>query len=374
MSGYPLLLLALFTPLRGGMAMPDVYEHVFHADDAHPRKGEGDIIVLRDGRLLLTYTEFYEGGTDHSPARIMATISEDDGEMWSEPYVLQENVGGCNVMSVSFLRLNADEIALFYLVKNHPTRDCRVYMKRSSDEGQTWSEPVLVTADEGYFVLNNARVIRASTGRIIVPVSTYRNPETFGYWKSLVYYSDDGGRSWRRGKGEVALPDEVESRVGLQEPGVIELKDGRLMMYMRTGLGYVYRCYSKDQGETWSEPEPLDELKAPTSPVTIARMPSTGDLIVIWNDKGKFDLSGLSRRGADIIEGNFQRRAPLSIAISEDDSLTWRKVMDLEPTAISHYPSIDFKGEYVFITYYYQGHRHLKFVRMKVAELYSRLR
>jgi len=351
-----------------------IYKYTFRADSKHPRKGEGDIIVLRDGRLLLAYTEFYGGTADHSPAKIVATISEDDGDSWSEPYTLQENVGKCNVMSVSFLRLNGDEIALFYLVKNHPRKDCRVYMRKSFNDGQTWSKPRPVTSEMGYFVLNNARVIRTSTGRIIVPVSTYKDPETFGYWKSLIYYSDDDGETWLRSKNEVVLPNEMDSRVGLQEPGIIELKNGQLLMYMRTALGYIYQSISSDEGETWSYAKPLDNLKAPTSPATIARIPRTRDLIIIWNDKSCFNLNGLERRGSDITDSSYQRRSPLSVAISTDEGLTWIKVMDLEPTAICHYPSIDFKNDKIFITYYYQGHKHLRFVRMKIDDIYSKLK
>ena len=342
---------------------------VFWADHERPRRGEGDILVLGDGRLLLAYTEFYGGYADHSPARIMATTSTDDGETWSEPKTLQENVGGCNVMSASLLRLRSEGITLFYLVKSHPRMDCKVYMRRSDDEAETWSEPLRVIGDEGYYVLNNARVIQTSTGRVIVPVSTYQNPETFSHWKSLIYYSDDECETWHKG-GEVKLPREVDSRVGLQEPGVIELRDGRLMMYMRTALGYVYQSHSEDWGETWSEPRSITDLKAPTSPTTMARIPKTGDLIAVWNDKGMFNLEGLGRTGADITDREFQRRTPLSIAISRDEGLTWRKTLNLETEEVCHYPSIDFKDDQILITYYYKGHRNLKFVRIRVEELY----
>jgi len=41
-------------------------------------------------------------------------------------------------MSVSLLRLQNGEIALFYLLKNSE-QDCRPVMRLSRDEGTTWS-------------------------------------------------------------------------------------------------------------------------------------------------------------------------------------------------------------------------------------------
>jgi len=44
----------------------------------NPRNSEADVIELRDGRLLLAYSESYGGVIDdHGPARISARISSD---------------------------------------------------------------------------------------------------------------------------------------------------------------------------------------------------------------------------------------------------------------------------------------------------------
>jgi len=105
-----------------------MYEHMIPADKAHPRRGEGDLIVLKDGSLLLAYTEFYGGSRDFTPARIVGIKSFNNGYSWSKPFILQENIGKCNVMSVSLIRLNTGEIAFFYGVKNS-YEDLRFYMR-----------------------------------------------------------------------------------------------------------------------------------------------------------------------------------------------------------------------------------------------------
>src|SRR5690625_2341983 len=105
-------------------------------------------------------------------------------------------------MSVSLLRLDNGEIALFYVRKNS-MRDCIPMMRTSSDEGVTWSEPIpCITDREGYFVLNNDRVIQLGNGRLLMPVSmhvTSAEESTFNENGVIFcYYSDDEDRKSTR--------------------------------------------------------------------------------------------------------------------------------------------------------------------------------
>ncbi|MCG8599558.1 MAG: glycoside hydrolase, partial [Verrucomicrobiales bacterium] len=109
-----------------------------------PRNTEGDLIVLKDGSLLAAWSEFYGGNRDDSAGRISAKVSKDGGKTWGEKWTLVENTGQENVMSASFLRIGTGEILLFYLEKNSKS-DLDVVLRRSNDEGKTWSEPVRVT-------------------------------------------------------------------------------------------------------------------------------------------------------------------------------------------------------------------------------------
>ena len=67
------------------------------------------------------------------------------------------------------------------------------------------------------------------------------------------------------------------------EPGVVKLKDGRLMMYCRTEAGCQYICHSEDGGETWSPWVP-SKLFSPLGPATIERIPWSGELLCVWCD------------------------------------------------------------------------------------------
>ena len=59
----------------------DVFRLTIAAATArNPRNSESDIIELRDGRLLLGWTEFYAGnGADDGAARIVGRVSTDGG-------------------------------------------------------------------------------------------------------------------------------------------------------------------------------------------------------------------------------------------------------------------------------------------------------
>ena len=142
----------------------------------NPRNSEGDIIELKDGRLCLIYTRFTGGGDDDAAADLAMRTSSDRGRTWSDDKIVVRHTGGLNVMSVSLVRLASGEIALFYLRKTSQ-EDCRPLMCLSTDEAQTWSEPILCITDEvGYYVLNNDRAVQLHSDRLILPVAWHQGP------------------------------------------------------------------------------------------------------------------------------------------------------------------------------------------------------
>src|SRR5690606_5450610 len=117
------------------------------------------------------------------------------------------------------------------------------------DEAKTWSKPVpCITDKQGYFVLNNNRVIQLKNGRLLMAVALHQS--LGGKWQNQAtlfsYYSDDNGATW---KSSPAVPN--AQNVLTQEPGVVELKDGRIMMIIRAGGGFQQLSYSNDKGQTW---------------------------------------------------------------------------------------------------------------------------
>lgn len=309
----------------------------------NPRNTEGSFVSLRDGRILFAYSRFTGGGDDNDAATIAARFSSDGGRTWTSTDVpIVEREGDMNVMSVSLLRLKDGRIALFYVRKNSIS-DCRPYLRYSSDEGKTFSEPILCIRDQGYFVLNNDRAVQLKSGRILLPVALHLpvNGKFGSRGIAMTYYSDDAGTTWQRSKSTLEAPP--QTRAGFQEPGVVELKDGRVMMFIRTQLGSQYLCWSNDRGETWSEPKPSD-IFSPLSPASIKRIPKTGDLLMVWNDHRGVDASFRSN------ETSGGKRTPLSVAISRDEGKTW-----IHPHNVLEAPD----GWYCYTAIYFTGSRVL---------------
>jgi len=223
------------------------------------------------------------------------------------------------VMSVSLIRRKDGSLALYYLLKNSAF-DCRPVFRVSRDEARTWSasQPCIPDAEKGYYVLNNGRVERLKSGRLLLPLCLHKQTaeaRTDPNGQLVCWFSDDDGASWCRRSEPFPAYDASGNRVVLQEPGVIELRDGRVLMYARTGHGRQWFFYSADGGETWSKGRP-GGLIGPLSPATLMRL-ANGDILAIWNDHA-------SRAEFAARDGQWGLRVPMTTAISKDEGLTWR--------------------------------------------------
>jgi len=344
-----ILALGLMLPLwssRGDAqpAAPDTFDEVVApASPTNPRNSEAAIVARRDGTLLLAWSDFYQkNGEDEGPARIVGKLSADGGRTWGAPYTLVENTGGCNVMEVNFLRLKGGRLALFYCQKNTAATDCRIEERVSADDGRTWGPPQQLSPAGKYTGLTNGRSLRLASGRILLEV--YEGGDCY------CVLSDDEGRTWR--DSQRVRPAQSEAF----EPACIELKDGRVLMLLRTEAGRQYRSLSRDGGQTWATPVPT-ALTGTPAPAALTRVPGTGDLLVIWNHNP----------GA-------RRRNPLTTAISRDEGRSWSHLRNLEdqPGDAWAYPAVTWIGSRALITYFnYTGGLSLQLRSRPAAWFYA---
>jgi sialidase-1 len=335
--------------MGAAMAKADDNQFIFDLDPSpeNPRNSEGAFVTLKTGRILFLYTRFYGGAGDASPAHIVSIYSDDGGRTWTRKERIEvENRAGANVMSVSMLRLQGGGIALFYLVKDSLI-DCRPVMRISNDEGQSWSEPRLATTAPGYFVLNNDRVIQLKSGRLVMPLAFHRargsDPNSHLSWDrraiAMWLLSDDEGKTWREADDWWGLP--ARTRSGLQEPGVVELADGRVFSWMRTDQGVQYGTVSPDGAKGWPTLPEKTQLASPESPASIKRLPGSNDLLAVYNDhSGQFPFPA-------------NKRSPLAAAISSDNGKSWprRKLIESDPDGWYCYTAIHFTSDAVLLGY-----------------------
>jgi photosystem II stability/assembly factor-like uncharacterized protein len=322
----------------------------------NPRNSEGAFLTRKDGSILFIYSRFAgEGANDDASAGLALIESNDRGETWTKEQVIvkKEEHNAKNIMSVSLLRMADGEIGLFYLIRMQGN-SLKLVLRRSTDEGASWGEPEPCIPPEGYFVVNNDRIVRLSDGRLVVPAAYHRNKspseQTILYDSrstAMFFLSDDEGRTWREGKGRCDLPFHRYSSAGLQEPGVIELTNGVLWAWARTDLCYQYEMFSFDRGETWTTPQP-SRFTSPCSPMSVKRIPQTGNLLAIWNPvpnyNGRSEFSGTVWHGG---------RNPLVLAVSKDDGSTWAdyRIVESQEDHGYCYTAIHFLEDSVLLGY-----------------------
>jgi len=326
---------------------------LIRANSENHRNSEGDLIVLRDGTIMLAYTK-YSGNhakdgymADEDEAEIYAVFSHDDGETWGEGRTLLKKYDDeLNIMSVTLRRMQDGAIGMFHLRK-HPNGDCIMHLSRSYDEGLTWSEPVRCIEEHGYYVSNNDRVIRLKNGDLIFPASlhTHENYTNFnGNGLIRFFISHDDGKTWRRTAGEFRIPFDTPTD-GLQEPGILELNDGRLWCWSRCAFGFQFEAFSPDHGETWSNVRPNRYFSSPCSPMCVKRIQGNKVLAV---------FNPIPFHNGRRFIPEIASRSPLVCAVSDDGAEGFGKPMLLEgdPTWDFNYTAILPHKDYILLSYF----------------------
>lgn len=288
--------------------------------EGNPRNGEGSFIRLKNGNILFAFTEFLgDDWEDDADARFSAVISTDEGETWSERKVLFEKPAeSLNIMCLSFLRMNNGDIGAFYIIKNADGTD-KVILTRSSDDGESWSEPIncfdcLDVQD--YYVINNDRVLKLDSGRIILPLARHTVlTEHKNFMPGIICFiiSDDDGLTWYKTETEFKCPFESDID-GYEEPGFYVLPDGRIWCYIRTGLGFQYECFSSDGGITWTTPTPNMFFSSACSPMLV-------------KDCGEYTVAVFNPVPEHVLrpESEPWGRTPYVIAVSTDRGVSFKK-------------------------------------------------
>ncbi len=206
----------------------------YNADDPGFGKQEIDLV--------------YKRSTNNGATWSAMTLLEHAGELWSaaNPATLVDKSNG--------------RLWVFYL-RSRPgcstdtsrpgTDDMQTIARWSDTSGQTWSEPLDLTAvgrdmnDKTWraSVPGPGGAIQTRKGRLIVPM--WKMPPA-----NFAIFSDDHGRTWQRSQF-------VPGKQRGDENQIVELADDRLLMDIRQNSGpHRWLAESTDGGQTWAEPRP----------------------------------------------------------------------------------------------------------------------
>ncbi|MET8977988.1 exo-alpha-sialidase [Streptomyces sp. NPDC004539] len=289
------------------------------------------------------------GGTQEGMADIAVWFSRlaPAATAWTDPVRLSEDPTRSEQNPLLFAAPSG-ELWLLHTAQRGGDQDtAEVRLRVSADGGATWGATrTLFPASPGSGVFVRQPPVVLPGGRLLVPV--FRCVVTPGTkWSgdldtSSVMISDDAGDTWRE--------QPVPGSTGLVHMNVHRLADGTLCaLYRSRRADHVHRSVSLDDGDTWSEPQPVE---LPNNNSSIQYVPlRDGRLALVYNHSSAADATdrrvslydeiddagGLSAGGATTVTAQQAPstafwgapRAPLSLALSSDGGLTWPTRADL---------------------------------------------
>lgn len=230
-------------------------------------------IRLDSGRLLVTY---YAGATHQDLNGHQRVIRSDDGgQTWSAPQVVAD--GPHDDRDGRLTQLSDGTVVMVYFVTEDPAQgSAGAWIVRSTDDGDTWSEPVPITAESTAL---HAPVVELANGDLLVPLYG-TDPADTSRHRSTVVRSTDGGLTWT---DETVIPG--PAAVSFPEPFVSVLPDGSLVALLRSRgavpqVAYLSRSF--DNGHTWTMAQPTT-IPAESHDVVIT---SEGMALVTYGDVG----------------------------------------------------------------------------------------
>jgi len=277
--------------------------------------------ALPAGRWLVAFRASPKK-SDAFPQRVLVTWSDDEGKTWSppaEPWRNQEvsgvpgawragqptALGGTRVAMVLYWVDASDPARPFFNDETEGLLDSRIFLARSEDAGQTWSEPRLL--DTSPFAVPTpitGPMLRLPSGEWALQFETNKPYFDTSVWRhqSVLMVSADEGRTWPEFAVVAADP---EARVFYwdQRPGV--LADGSILdlfwTFDRETAVYrnVHARSSTDNGRTWSALWDTGVPGQPAPPVSL------GD--------GRVVMPYVDRRWTPIIK----------LRVSPDGGRTW---------------------------------------------------
>ena len=228
---------------------------------------------------------------------------------------------------------------LLYTSQVSGNQDTSVVRRRVSyDGGKTFGAAETMIADAGTFI--RQPIVTLANGDLLLPVFKCRispGEKWSGHNDNAgVYRSSDGGKNWRF--------IEVPGSLGCVHMNIVPVSDTHLVAFYRSRWGdFIYRTESHDAGLTWQVPTQT-ELPNNNSSIQCTKL-SDGRLALVYNHASAADATGRRTSLYDELDDGDSApaatqparqafwgapRAPLSLAFSSDNGLTWHGRQDID--------------------------------------------
>ena len=317
------LLLALFTPLLAICADKP-------ADLLRTWQGIPGLEVTPKGRL---YVSWFSGGTkEPAPENtVYLAYSEDRGRTFTDPTPMAGPRGGARAFDPTLWRDPRGRLWYIFNRGNKDRAEHGVYARvceKPDASTPVWSSEFRVGYDEAplSFRMNKPTVL--ASGEWIMPVTHAAEPiyDWFAGSGQLqgVGISTDKGKTWK-------LHGALRAPFWALENMIVELRDKRLWMLIRSGGGTLWESYSSDRGRTWTEAA-ATKIASPGSRFFIRRLKS-GNLLLVNHYR-------------------FTGRSHLTARLSMDDGKTWNDGLLLdERTGVSYPDGVEDASGLIRIVY-----------------------
>ncbi|MBN1491771.1 MAG: exo-alpha-sialidase, partial [Phycisphaerae bacterium] len=232
--------------------------------------GKGTVLAFCEGRK--------NNARDVGDIDLLLKRSDDDGQTWSAQQVIHEE-GGDAPITIGNPCPIVDRSGVIHLLFTQDNK--RLFCTQSTDDGRTWAPPKEYTAILERFDYPLIRIatgpvhgIQLDSGRLIAP-AWVSDRERRDRDKDPTLSRFQSGVLYSDDGGRTwitsALVPPKLSR--LNECTVLERLDGSLLLNMRVhGLGCRALSESRDGGKTWSSPVPDKNLPGPTCQASLLRL------------------------------------------------------------------------------------------------------
>ena len=182
----------------------------------------------------------------------------------------------------------------------------RIRTLYSDDDGHTWNITDFAGLPGAFeHRCGEGRIAEMPDGTLVLPGHTFTNEEDEKAWifSPCILRSTDQGKSW--GDPSVIANGERDLGNCYNESDVVRLADGRWMAFFRMNPTHYgrsipgYRCFSSDEGRTWSLPEQclavsgeMDMLLLPDNGLMVTAKGLSGRLTVSYDDGRSWAYQG----------------------------------------------------------------------------------